>query len=223
MHIYSGRFDDSSTTNLHVSSLLFFVGQSKTLFGECEGCFVTDPASVRLFPTDIAEHLKDKLPLKAILFPDSSMSEDSFEHLASEVVTLSQINVETSIIASSCTSNGHAGRSDDDDEEIVPVAIPTNLKISLTILDDECEDEDLYADTRDLFNNYNPYNVQSMAASSDTDSTTGVYMSLKQLVRSGHEYQGLEIVKPSKIYSDDSVYEMPGSNYEDMYMVSSAL
>ena len=185
---------------------------------------MTDPASVRLYLTDIAELFRDKLPLKAILFPDSNMSEESLEHLASEVVSLNQMKVETSIIATTCVSGScHDQRFSEreDEEEAIPVAIPADLKISLAVLDDQMEDEELYADTRDLYSNFNPYNVQSMAPLSNSDSMSSVYMSLKELVRSGYEYQGLEIVRPAKIYSDENTYDVPGGNYEEMYMVSS--
>ena len=187
------------------------IGKEKTLYEDCEGHFLTDPGSVQLYLTDIVEFFKDCLPLKAMLFLDSGTisSDDKILQLASEVITLRHIEVESSIIATTCWN-------DIESEHLVPIAIPVELQITISGLGDQSEDETLYQNTRYLFDNFDPSEVQSIS-SSESSST---YMSLKQSVRTGYEYQGLEIFRPCKIYSEECGFRSNSrSHSEEYYMV----
>ena len=68
------------------------VGEEKTLYEECEGNFLTDPGSVRLYLTDIVDFFSDCLPLKAMLFLNSDVTDDSVSHLVSEVITMTPLS-----------------------------------------------------------------------------------------------------------------------------------
>lgn len=178
-----------------------FVDKQKILYEDCGGCFLTDPSCIQLYATDIIEHLKDSLPLKAILFLDSDESDGTLSDPTSEVVTLKHTDVESFIIATTCWDENDAIPDIDTDcDDLVPVAIPTNLKITVTMLEDQSENESLYEDTRQLYETFDPSKVYAMSSSNNS----GEYTALKYSVRSGHEYQGLDIIKPSKIYSESS-------------------
>ena len=185
------------------------IGKEKTLYEDCEGHFLTDPGSVQLYLTDIVEFFKDCLPLKAMLFPDNSgiSSDDKISQLASEVITLKHIEVESSIIATTCWNESDSIES----EHLVPISIPVELQITVAVLGDKSEDETLYQNTRYLFDNFDPSEVQAMS-SSDSSS---IYISLKQPVRTGYEYQGLEILRPSKVYSEGCGFRSNSINHAE--------
>ena len=160
---------------------------------------MTDPSCVQLYVTEIVEHLKDSLPLKATLFLDSDQSDCPLPCLPSEIVTLKHTDVESFVIATTCWDENDAiPNIDSDHDDLIPVAIPTDLKISVTLLADQSENESLYEDTRQLYETFDPSNVYAVASSDNS----GDYTALKYSVRSGHEYQGLDIIKPSKIYTE---------------------
>ena len=167
------------------------------------GCFLTDPCSVQLFVNEIVDHLKDSLPLKATLFLDSDIdvSDSRLSSLASEVVTLKRTDVESFIIATTCWDENDAIPDiATDRDDLIPVAITTDLKISVIVLGDQSESESLYEDTRQLYENFDPSKVYAVCGSLDNSDD---YAPLVQSVRSGYEYQGLDIIKPSKIYSEE--------------------
>ena len=160
---------------------------------------MADPSCVQLYASEIVEHLKDSLPLKATLFLDSIESDCPLPRLASEVVTLKHTNVESSIIATTCWDENDAIPDiDTDDDNIVPVAIPADLKISVTLLANQSENESLYEDTRKLYETFDPSKIYTM--SSSESNVSGDYAALKSTVRSEHEYPALDIIKPNKIY-----------------------
>lgn len=186
------------------------LGEEKTLYEDCEGHFLTDPGSVRLHLTDIVEYFGDCLPQKALLFLNSDVTDESVSHLVSEVITLTHVSIMSSIIASTCWN----GEDDDllpevTDEDHIPVAIPTELEISVSILKAQSEDEELYHSTRELFDNFDPTKIRTISGPTSNSYTS---RALKESVRIGYEHQGLEILKPSRIY--DECEFGPGSDDE---------
>ena len=139
--------------------------------------------------------------MKATLSFDYDASDTALPSLSSEVVTLKHTDVESFIIATTCWDENDAMPDiATDRDDLVPVAIPADLKISLTVLGDQSENESLYEDTRQLYETFDPTKVYAVSSSADN------YTALKYSVRSGHEYQGLDIIKPSKIYSEGNYY-----------------
>ena len=137
--------------------------------------------------------------MKATLFLDSGELDGPLPNLTSEVVTLKHTDVESFIIATTCWDENDAIPDVDNDHgDLVPIAIPTNLKISITLLGDQSEDESLNEDTRQIYETFDPSKVYSVTPSDSSE----IYTALKYSVRSGHEYQGLDIIKPNKIYSE---------------------
>ena len=142
--------------------------------------------------------------MKAVLILDSDVSDSSsLTSLASEVVTLKHTNVESFIIATTCWDENDAIPDiAADHDDLIPVAIPADLKISVSLLKDQSENEALYEDTRQLYEHFDPSKVHTV--SSSDNSADSIYAPLIQSsVRSGYEYQGLDIIKPSKIYGEE--------------------
>ena len=176
------------------------------LYEDCKGHFLTNPGSMRLFLSDIVEHLKESLPLEAVLFLDYNTYDDKIAQLESEVITLNQVNVETSIVATSCL-NETEDIPDIDDDNTTPVAIPIDLKISLSINGDDFEDEVLYEDTRQLYNNFHLSHVKTMSSSEN-------YMELRESTRSDYDYQALEVIRPSKVFSEVGFAHPPSNDHK---------
>ena len=129
------------------SNLYTCIGEEKTLHEDCEGHFLTAPRSVQLQLTDIINFFGDYLPLKAMLFLDtdvtSSRCNEKVSHLELEVITVMSIGVESSIIATTCWNREEKNYiiPDIDNDIHIPIAIPTDLKIYVTVFGDKLEED----------------------------------------------------------------------------------
>ena len=173
---------------------------------------MTDPGSVRLYLTDIHEFFKDKLPQKAMIFLNSDVTDDSISHLVSEVINLTHVSVESAIIAT-CTNDGeNVSESEFSEEDEGLVSIPINMDITVDIVSDDSDYEDLYDNTMNLFDNFNPSKVRDMSGSTAQPGVTSV----RKAVRQGYEFRGLEIERPAfKSFPRNSVAnEVPQDDYE---------
>ena len=168
--------------------------EEKSLHEDCAGYFTTDPYRIRLYPPEILAHLAEFLPLKSKLFISCDTSEELPVHLISDVVTLLHSSTETSLIATTCWEKGIAPT----DEDRVPVDIPLNLDIEVVIIPVE-GNEQLFMDTRNLYEGFDPSKVLTWKESKDADSFTA-QTSLSRAVRQGYEKEGLELQKPQRIY-----------------------
>lgn len=170
----------------------------KTLYSDCRGCFLTDPGSVRLYLTDIYEFFKDELPLRAMIFLNSDVTDDTITHLASEIITLTCVSVELSIIATCAHEEEEQIQfeSENEIEQDCPISIPINLDIVVDIInDDECDYEELYGNTMHLFDNFNPSKVKSV--SSAMTLPTNCSTSERKEVKEGYQFGGLKIERPA--------------------------
>ena len=168
--------------------------EEKTLHEDCAGHFTTDPYRVRLYPPEILAHFSDLLPLKSMLFISAETSEELPIHLTSDIVTLTHTVTEISLIATTCWEGGIAPT----DEDRVPVDIPIDLDIEVVIIPVE-GNEQLFKDTRNLYEGFDPSKVLTWKDAKDADKFTA-QTSLNRVVRSGHEKEGLELQKPEKVY-----------------------
>ena len=168
--------------------------EEKTLHEDCAGYFTTDPYRIRLYPPEILAHFSDLLPLKSMLFISAETSEELPIHLTSDIITLTHSITETSLIATTCWEGGIAPT----DEDRVPVDIPIDLDIEVVIIPVE-GNEQLFMDTRNLYEGFDPSKVLTWKDAKDADKFTA-QTSLNRVVRSGYEKEGLELEKPEKIY-----------------------
>ena len=63
------------------------------------GKFSTRPYDVRFFLSDIVEHMPNAIPCQAMLFVHSDTASELPKHLVTAVVSLTESNMETSLIA----------------------------------------------------------------------------------------------------------------------------
>ena len=131
-----------------------------------------------------------------IISSDILELDDSISHLISEVLYLTHVSIESSIIATTCWNDGN--NQDElsglEDEGQIPVAIPIELAIKVSVLKDESDYESLYDNTMELYDNFDPSKVIDMGGASASRR-------LDTAVREGYKAHGLEITKPSKFHS----------------------
>ena len=181
------------------------------LYRECEGHFQTDPGSVRLYLPEIAEYFKDSLPLVARVFLNSDVTDDCISSLVSDVVTLTHVSVESSIIATACWNDDSKPNSleeiTDADNQKIPIAIPMDLSIEVSLIKSRSgNNEELYQMTRHLFEGFQSTKVKDMKEDdmSADDPRQTLQRTLNRSVRLGHEKQGVIIEKPAKVYKKKS-------------------
>lgn len=184
-----------------------YTGEEKTLYRQCEGHFLTDPGSVRLYLPEIAEFFRESLPLEAKLFLNSDVTDDSISHLVSEVVTMTHVSIESSIIATTCWNDESKPNVleeiGDENKSCMPIAIPMDLKIEISVIESQPgNNEDLYQTTRQLFEGFHLSRIKDMKRESTctSDPTKMLQRKLNRSIRKGHERQGVVIEKPSKVY-----------------------
>ena len=142
---------------------------------DCEGHFSTSPELVKLYLPEILEHFGSCFPLDAVPYvnPDNKDS-----HPFSEVVNLTQMTVEISIIASTCCEQ-------DSKENEVLVSLPVNLDIKVTFLGRESNDKDLYQSTKTLFNKLS--NLKTADVGNNTAVENGATLVCENYLSSGAE------------------------------------
>ena len=195
--------------NTHAVCDHMHTGEEKLLYRQCEGHFLTDPGSVRLYLPEIAEFFHESLPIVAKLFINSDVTDDSVSSFASEVVKMTHIGVESAIIATSWNAE-ETGES----EQTTPIAIPIDLNIEVSLIElQPGNNEDLYQMTRQLFEGFHSSVIKDMkqAATYTSNSAKMLQRKLKGSIRKGHERQGVEVEKPTKAYRKKSKIKNTGT------------
>lgn len=168
---------------------------------DCEAHFSTRPDLLKLYLPEILEHFSASFPLDTMMYMRSSEpSEDLPLHLTSDVVTLSHMTIESSIIASTCWEYEQQGELSEEDQALV--AIPIDLDIEVTFLGRESDDEELYASTRSYFEKFRSLKITDMKNSGGMQRAEGVTLAQKKLykaVREGYEAKSTEIKMPYRI------------------------
>lgn len=186
------------------------VGDEKVLYRQCEGNFLTDPGSVRVYLPEIAKFFEKSLPILAKIYLNSDVTDDSISHLALKVVKMTHISTESEIIATSWSSES------DGNEVCQPLAIPFDLKIEVSTIEPPSgNNEDLYQKTRELFERFHLSEIKDMKHSrlATSDSTKHLQRKLKGPVRKGYERQGVIIERPTRAYSQQFRSTHAGNAY----------
>ena len=143
------------------------------MYEDCKGNFFTNPSYVQLSLKDVIEHFRDSLPLDVVLFVNSDVSSDDITHLHSEVITLTQLAVQSSIVATA--SVNESDEIPEIDDSTITTNIPTDLKIYVSVLGGQLKDDPVYEDPRHLYDTCNL---------SEGETSTHSYMTLRQSVTS---------------------------------------
>ena len=171
--------------SLRVLSLVS--GQMKELSENCVGGFSTKPYDVRLFLPEIMEHIKDPYPLKAILYVNSETAYELPGHMVSAVVTLIEMSVETSLIATSTVWERL------DNVDLIEIPIDLDIEVQIMKPKDEEETEKLYEDTRHLFEKFDPSKLCTYLSSATSD-VHQAQTTFNSIVREGNELTGWFVI-----------------------------
>lgn len=89
-----------------------------------------------------------------------------------------------------------------DAEDQVPISIPIEMEIELTVLEDGDEDE-LYQDTKSLLRHFDLSKVKNMK-DGETSGRERAQSQLKlhRRVRKGYEFRGMDITMSERVYDD---------------------
>ena len=83
----------------------------------------------------------------------------------------------------------------------MPVSIPIEMEIEVTILED-ADDDGLYQDTTALLKTFDFTKIRNMKDDTDLNEMNGGRRSISQVVRKGSEFRGVDITV-GKIISED--------------------
>lgn len=121
-------------------------------------------------------------------------------HLTSDMVTLTQTAIETSIIASTCWEEGRQWELSEEDRALV--AIPIDLDIEVTFSGRESDDRQLYESTRSLFEKFDSLKITDMKNSGGMQrgiASNSAQKKLYKAVREGYQSKGTEIKLPYRL------------------------
>ena len=167
---------------------------------DCEGRFTTTPECIKLYLPEIIEHFDSSFPLEAMLYVRPDASEELPHHLTSDLVTLTHLATETSIIASTCWEEHRIEELSEEDRALV--AIPTDLDIEVTFLGRESDSKRLDEATRALFEQFSSLKIKDMKNAGGMLMEASSYSAQKKLYKAVREdflSSGTEIELPYRL------------------------
>ena len=188
-------------------------GQKKSLSEDCMGYFSIRSIDVRLYLPEIIENCE--LPLTAILYCYSAESELP-THLTSSEIEIFSVQVEESLIATSILE-GHTHKDimssvyENEPKSLPLVDIPASLDIEVAVIKlAEQETDQLYSETRHLFEKFDPGQCSYLNIQSDVTADTQV--TLFSAIRPDQNHLGIDIHRPSNVFKSSPTLSMTKSS-----------
>ena len=157
--------------------------KTKLLLPDSAGAFSTEPSLTYLYLLEIIEHFFSDLPLQVkVVMNDIELSDELPFYLTHEVATLSHLDSEISLIAST-----NWGQNDIvSEEDQLPVEIPVDLPIEVVVqATDIAREAHLSHHTKMLYERFDPSRIRHLRARN---------------IRRGFEKEGMELQRPDRIY-----------------------
>jgi hypothetical protein len=158
--------------------------QEKLLLPDSMGAFSTDPSIACLYLLEIMEHFLNRLPLdvRVVLSNCDVIREELPFYLTNEVATLSHLDSEISLIASTNWGENEVVC----EEGQMPVEIPVDLPIQLVVqTPDGAREAHLSHHTKRLYERFDPSRIRLLKTRN---------------IRRGFEKEGMELQRPERIY-----------------------
>lgn len=157
--------------------------KEKLLPSDSVGSFTTEPQVTYIYLPDIIEHFLSDFPLEVqVVVGNGDISKEIPYYLTNEVASLTHIDSETSLIAT--TNWGKRDQVSEEDQ--MAIDIPVDLPIEVDIHHpDDTREEDLSVNTRRLYERFDPKNIRSLRS---------------RHIRRGFEKEGMELQRPERIY-----------------------
>ena len=163
--------------------------QQKLLPSDSVGMFTTEPHLTYFYLLEIVEHLLNVLPLEVmVVMNDTDFSDEMPHYLTNEITTLTHMDSETSLIAST-----HWGKNEQvSEEDHMPVDIPVDLPIEVVVQPcDGANEADLSDHTKTLYEDFDPCRIRLLRSRN---------------IRRGFEKEGMELERPDRIYEIPDIY-----------------
>lgn len=164
--------------------------KDKLLPTDSVGGFTTEPRLTCVFLPEIMEHFLNDLPLDVqVVMCDEDTGKEIPYYLTNEVATLTHVDSETSLIAT--TNWGKDEQVSDEDQ--MPVDIPVDLPIEVVVVQqpDDVKESDLSVNTKRLYEKFDPCRIRLLRARN---------------IRRGFEKEGMELQRPERIYDVPDVW-----------------
>lgn len=177
-------------------------GMKKVLSEDCAGYFSVKPTDTRLFLPEIVEHIT--LPDRAFIYSSSNARIDLPQHLLQTEIEVLRVEIEESIVATSIYESNRDKKKPTNpyngNINCPLVDIPQDLDIEVAIIKlGDGETTQLYAETRNLCEKYNPSEASYLNLPSSI--TASAQSTLFRTIRQDHNRQvGVEILRPSNAF-----------------------
>lgn len=157
--------------------------ETKLLPPDSAGGLSTEPSIACLYLLEIIEHFLGHLPMEVrVVLSNCDMTSELPLYLTNEVSTLSRLDSEISLIASTSWGEGEVVSEEDQ----MPVEIPVDLPIQVMVQSPEGTREAHLSDhTRRLYERFDPSRIRLLKTRN---------------IRRGFEKEGMELQRPERIY-----------------------
>ena len=156
----------------------------KLLLPESVGAFTADPNVTCLYLPDLVKHFLRDFPLevKVVLSNCNMICEELPFYLTNEVATITHLDSETSLIASTNWGENEVVC----EEDKMPVEIPVDLPIEVVVSKPDATKETHLSDhTKRLYERFDPSRIRLLKTRN---------------IRRGFEKEGTELQRPERIY-----------------------
>lgn len=160
-----------------------------TLPLDCEGHLTTNPNYLHLYLAEYMQHVTNLFPCEVCLYtqkPGVRMHIEGMpQRFTTSVITLTGTSTETTLVASSALP----GLNDTIME--IPIDIP-EVKIAVLESTDTQQKKQLYENSCQVLQNYNPRNVLQCVKDAKTEEDYTIQSQLYSAVRNGYEKDGIQ-------------------------------
>ena len=173
-------------------------GIKKTLTDDCAGYFSVRPQDTRLFLPEIVEHIE--LPQTVILYYGNGPRVDLPPHLVATEVNVIRMEIEESIVATTILEEEerHMLPQYENTPSLPLVDIPEDLDIEVAIIKlADQETDQLYTETRHLFEKFNPGQVSYLNSSVTASTQSTLFRTIRQ---DQNQQVGIEILRPPNAF-----------------------
>lgn len=175
-------------------------GKKKNLQEECAGYFSVSSSDTQLYLPEIIDHLS--LPQSAVIYLTSEKA-DIPSYLVEAEVKILEVSIEKSLVATTIleeqNSVDHMSHQYENYGSMPLVDIPVSLDIELAIIRlAEVETDQLYSNTRQLFEKFDPGQVSylNLKDSVTADAQSAFFTNVRQ----DRNRIGVELIPPSNIF-----------------------
>ncbi len=89
---------------------------------------------------------------------------------------------------------------DEDSDDTLPISIPIEMEIEVTILN--TDEEDLYMTTKSFIRNFDLSRIKDMKDATDDQDRDRRPSKIGRRVRQGYEYRGMDFTMSDKVYNE---------------------